>query len=119
MKGPILAVLWELFPAHPNLLPAYFTPEYLDASFVAKPFFSREGANVTFTGKDCQNSTGGPDGREGLVYQARAELPEFDGYYPAIGAWIVGDEPADIGIREDATPIATKRSRFVPHYFES
>ena len=39
MKGPILAVLWELFPAHPNLLPAYFTPEYLDASFVAKPFF--------------------------------------------------------------------------------
>ena len=118
MKGPILAVLWELFPAHPNQLPAYFTPEYLDASFVAKPFFSREGANVTFTGKDCQNSTGGPDGREGLVYQARAELPEFDGYYHAIGAWIVGDEPADIGIREDATPIATKRSRFVPHYFE-
>ena len=86
--------------------------------FCRETFFSREGANVTFTGKDCQNSTGGPDGREGLVYQARAELPEFDGYYPAIGAWIVGDEPADIGIREDATPIATKRSRFVPHYFE-
>lgn len=102
----------------PQPAAAYFTPEDLDASFVANPFFSREGANVTFTGKDCQISTGGPDGREGLVYQARTELPEFDGYYPAIGAWIVGDEPADIGIREDATPIATKRSRFVTHYFE-
>ncbi len=102
----------------PQPAAAYFTPEYLDASFVANPFFSREGANVTFTGKDCQISTGGPDGREGLVYQARTELPEFDGYYPAIGVWIVGDEPAGIGIREDATPIATKRSRFVTHYFE-
>lgn len=101
----------------PQPAAAYFTPEYLDASFVANPFFSREGANVTFTGKDCQISTGGPDGREGLVYQARTELPEFDGYYPAIGAWIVGDEPAGIGIREDESPITKNTSRFVPHYF--
>ena len=33
------------------------------------------------------------------------------------GAWIVGDEPAGIGIREDETPITRNTSRFVPHYF--
>ena len=42
-------------------------------------------------------------------------LPEFDGRYPVIGAWIVGDEPAGMGIREDATPLTTDRARFVPH----
>ena len=114
----ILAVLWELFPDHPNLLPAYFTPDYLGSSFVTKPFFSREGANVTFAGGAREVKTGGPYGAEGLVYQARADLPAFEGRYPVIGAWIVGDEPAGIGIREDATPITSNTSRFVPHYFE-
>src|SRR5262249_14115035 len=47
-KG-LLPLLWEMFPGHPNLLPAYFEgdPEApkLGASFVRKPLFSREGAN--------------------------------------------------------------------------
>ncbi|MEO7728712.1 MAG: glutathionylspermidine synthase family protein [Burkholderiales bacterium] len=114
----ILAVLWELFPDHPNLLPAYFTPDYLGTSFVKKPFLSREGANVTFAGGKREISTGGLYGAEGFVYQARAELPEFDGCYPVIGSWIVGDEPAGMGIREDVTPITTNMSHFVPHYFD-
>ena len=113
----ILAVLWELFPDHPNLLPAYLTPDYLGASFVAKPFFSREGANVALVG-DAPRQTNGPYGAEGRVFQARAQLREFDGRYPVIGAWVIGDEPAGIGIREDATPITTNASRFVPHYFD-
>jgi len=29
----------------------------------------------------------------------------------------VGEEPAGIGIREDASPITRNTSRFVPHYF--
>ena len=114
----VLAVLWELFPDHPNLLPAYFTPDYLGSSFVTKPFFSREGANVTIASRDQRVATDGPYGAEGLVYQARADLPEFDARYPVIGAWVVGDESAGIGIREDVTPITTNASRFVPHYFE-
>ncbi|HKN26761.1 MAG TPA: glutathionylspermidine synthase family protein [Roseiarcus sp.] len=42
-------------------------------------------------------------------------LPQFDGRYPVVGCWIVGDEPAGMGLREDASPITTNRSRFVPH----
>jgi glutathionylspermidine synthase len=114
----ILAILWELFPDHPNLLPAYFASDYLGADFVKKPFFSREGANVSFSGQRSMLSTDGPYGAEGFVYQARAQLPLFNQRYPVIGAWVVGDEPAGVGIREDLTPITTNRSQFVPHFFE-
>ena len=53
--------------------------------------------------------------------QGLAPLPEFGGpqgpRYPVIGSWIVGDQPAGIGIREDDSPITKNSSRFVPHYF--
>ncbi len=114
----ILAILWELNPGHPNLLPAYFTPDYLGASFVTKPFFSREGANISIVDRNRPLTTGGPYTAEPRVYQARAAIPAFDGRYPVLGAWIIGDQAAGMGIREDATPVTTNASRFIPHYFE-
>jgi glutathionylspermidine synthase len=49
-KG-ILPLLWEMFPNHPNLLPAFFEDDAraaeLGSSYVRKPLLSREGANVT------------------------------------------------------------------------
>jgi len=115
----LLPLLWELFPDHPNLLPAYFEAEPLGERFVAKPVFSREGADLVLHDGATQLS-GAPDGYggEGFVYQALAPIPCFDGKYPVIGAWIVGDNPAGIGIRESDTPITGNLSRFVPHYFE-
>ena len=115
-KG-MLAILWELFPDHPNLLPAYFTPDYLGASFVVKPFFSREGANISIVDRTQPLTTPGPYGNEPKVYQARATIPVFDDRYPVIGAWIVGDDAAGMGIREDVTPVTTNSSRFIPHFF--
>ncbi|HET7160036.1 MAG TPA: glutathionylspermidine synthase family protein, partial [Burkholderiales bacterium] len=47
-----------------------------------------------------------------------APLPEFDGNYPVIGSWVIGDAPAGIGIREDVTPVTSNTSRFIPHYFD-
>lgn len=41
----LLPLLWEMFPDHPNLLPAYFAEDdhpQMD-KFVVKPIFSREG----------------------------------------------------------------------------
>ena len=116
-KG-MLAILWELFPDHPNLVPAYFSPDYLGASFVIKPFFSREGANISVVDRQQPLATPGPYAAEPKVYQARATLPAFDGRYPVIGAWIVGEETAGMGIREDITPVTTNASRFIPHFFE-
>ncbi|MDB5926133.1 MAG: glutathionylspermidine synthase [Betaproteobacteria bacterium] len=114
----ILAVLWELYPDHPNLLPAYFDAGKLGERYVRKPLYSREGANVEIHGRRGVYAQPGTYGAEGYIYQAYAPLPEFNGNYPVIGSWIVGDLPAGIGIREDVTPITGNTSRFVPHYFD-
>jgi glutathionylspermidine synthase len=34
---------------------------------------------------------------------------------PVIGAWVVGDKPAGIGIRETAGYVTSNTARFVPH----
>jgi glutathionylspermidine synthase len=113
----LLPILWELFPGHPNLLPAYFEPGHLSA-YAKKPLFSREGANVSLYRADqLVAEDEGPYGAEGYVYQALCALPEFEGRYPVIGAWVVGAEAAGICIREDVSPITTNMSHFVPHYF--
>ena len=113
-KG-ILAVLWELFPDHPNLLPAYFDEWRLEA-YARKPLLSREGANVTLVmfGEEVAAS-GGDYGAEGYVYQALAPLPRFDGRVPVLGSWVVAGEPAGVGVREADGLITTNTSRFVPH----
>ena len=119
-KG-ILPILWERNPGHPNLLPAYrddllFTPA--DA-YVVKPLLSREGANVRIVSPwHTQAETGGDYGEEGFVFQEYAPLPAFDGWQPVIGSWIVGQEPAGMGIRESGGPITDNLSRFVPHRIE-
>lgn len=113
----LLPVLWELYPNHPNLLPAYFEPR--STSYVKKPKLSREGANIEVVqdGK-LVFSTPGDYGKEGFVYQDIASIPNMDGNYPVIGSWIIGGEPAGMGIRENNSMITDNVSRFVPHYFE-
>jgi glutathionylspermidine synthase len=115
-KG-LLPILWELNPGHPNLLPAAFERESIAGDYVQKPLYSREGANVTvYRGGEVLRE-GGSYGQEGWVYQAYVEIPRFGDGYATIGSWVVGDEPAGIGVREDSTPITRNTSRFVPHYF--
>lgn len=113
----LLPILWELNPGHPNLLPAAFERRGVSGDYVQKPMYSREGANVTvYRGAEVLRE-GGSYGEEGWIYQAYTPIPRFDDSYAVIGSWIVGDEPAGIGIREDATAITRNSSRFVPHYF--
>jgi glutathionylspermidine synthase len=123
-KG-ILPLLWNRYPNHPNLLPAFFetaASEPLGAGWVRKPLFSREGANVDLiTTSGEKVSAHGPysDGR--FVRQALQPLPKFrDEYrnadtYTMLGSWIVGDSAAGICIREDETLITKDSSRFLPH----
>lgn len=115
-KG-MLPILWEMYPGHPNLLPAFFEPGKL-TSYARKPLYSREGANVELNANGrIIASDDGPYGQEGFVYQALADIPCLDGKYPVIGAWIVGDAAAGMCLREDVSPITTNMSNFVPHYF--
>ena len=75
-KG-ILPVLWQLFPGHPNLLPASFNgPEAMD-EWVKKPLLGREGANITLQGPEGRMESEGDYGEEGFVYQQLAPLGEI------------------------------------------
>jgi glutathionylspermidine synthase len=118
-KG-LLPLLWEMFPGHPNLLPAYFDddPEAakLGSSFVRKPLFSREGANVTLVSAGATlMEQQGPYGAEGFIRQALAPLPNFSGQYAVIGSWLVDHTPCGLSVREDENPITGNTSRFLPH----
>ncbi len=111
----ILPVLWELFPGHPNLLPASFEP-LSGGNYVRKPIFSREGANIQLfqRGRMFLETEGPYDGP--WIYQELHPLPRFQNRYSAvIGSWIVNGWACGIGLREDESPITGNTSRFVPH----
>ncbi|MDB4927066.1 glutathionylspermidine synthase family protein [Mucilaginibacter sp.] len=111
----ILPVLWQLFPYHKNLLPAYFTRSNLK-DYVKKPLLSREGANITIVENEkLIAESEGDYGAEGYIFQELCKLPDFDGNFPVIGSWIIGQQPAGMGIRESSTLITDNVSRFVPH----
>ncbi|MFE3600119.1 glutathionylspermidine synthase family protein [Streptomyces sp. NPDC059096] len=114
----LLAILWELNPGHPHLLPAHLDgPRELAATrgYVAKPLLGREGAGVTV------HEPGGPPvvRDEACCYQELAPLPAFDGNHVVLGAWVVGDEAAGLGIRESAGLITDEYARFLPHLIPS
>lgn len=118
----LLTVLWEMFPNHPNLLAASLNPNDISTNVVKKPFFSREGANISLTHANQTLSTHGQYGQEGYVYQESKPLPKFSNnqgqdVFAVIGSWIVGHSAAGIGIREDSTLITKDTSLFVPHTF--
>lgn len=114
----LLPLLWEMFPNHPNLLESYFADDAhppMD-SYVIKPLFSREGANIRIieNGKELA-SADGPYGKEGMIVQEYCPMPRFNDSYTLIGSWLVNDRPCGIGLREDRALITQDLSRFYPH----
>ena len=111
----LLAILWELHPGHPNLLPAYLdTPGPL-LSYIKKPLLGREGASMEIVTPSGTQSTHGLYGAEGFVYQEFRALPDYEGQHPVLGAWMVENEAAGLGIRETAGLITDDTSSYVPH----
>lgn len=123
----LLAKLWKKYPNHPLLLPTYLSKHQISHStdlWIKKPILGREGANIfyhsehqgiEFPAKGSEHSSF--YGLNGYVFQQKYAIPCFDGMYPVIGSWIVGDTACGIGIREDFTAITGNDSHFVPHYF--
>jgi glutathionylspermidine synthase len=110
----LLAVLWELYPGHPHLLPAYLDgPRDLarGTGWAAKPLLGREGAGVTLH----EPGTDPAPRDEPCCYQQLAPLPAFDGNHVVLGAWVVEDASAGLGIRESSGPITDEYARFLPH----
>ncbi|TCS55603.1 glutathionylspermidine synthase [Primorskyibacter sedentarius] len=140
-KG-LLPVLWQMFEGHANLLPAFFEEDVTDAmsgrdtvpketakaieraeaqletGHVRKPILSREGASVSIhkSGALIETSTNTEYSEHPFILQTYAPLPQFDGFRPVVGAWVIGQACAGIGIREDRSRITQDLSRFKPHY---
>jgi glutathionylspermidine synthase len=116
----LLAVLWEMYPEHPNLLPAYTDSSVLrNRPHVRKPLLGREGANVTIIGTADQIGTSGPYGDGPFVYQGLAPniAEPVPGGSAVLGLWMVNDKCRGMGIREETGLITTNLARFVPHVF--
>ncbi|WP_431066174.1 glutathionylspermidine synthase family protein [Methylotuvimicrobium sp.] len=115
----LLPMLWQMFPGHPNLLPAFFEDDVEwspGLELVKKPLFSREGANVSlYKGGKKLFGTEGPYGKEGFIFQAYYPLPKFGDNHTLIGSWLVDDQPAGISIREDKAIVTQDLSRYLPH----
>lgn len=118
----ILTVMYELFPNSPYILPAFLSrPQF--GMFCKKPIYSREGHNISIVAvqdwKETEkiSETEGDYGEEGYIYQSYIKPTPYQGHYPIIGSWIIGGEPAGIGIRENTSEITDNMSEFVPHIF--
>ena len=128
-KG-ILPILWQLYPNHPLLLPAYFE-SHGDrgalSAYVRKPLHSREGANISILRPNAQSiETPGPYGDGPFIRQGIAPMldqpsifPSAAGAarFPVLGLWMIDQECSGLGIRESAGPITDNLSSFIPHYF--
>jgi glutathionylspermidine synthase len=117
-KG-ILPVLWEMYPGHKNLLPAYRDSPRELSEYVRKPLFSREGQNIAVVTKERSWETPGRYGDVPVMYQQYARPAMFDERYPVLGLWMIDQECGGMGIRESATPVTDNLSSFVPHLFVS
>ena len=119
----LLPLLYAKHPNHPNLLPSYFdngTP-VSQGKWIRKPLLSREGANIAVVEPGRTENLSGENvnpayAENGYVLQEYADITKFDGYIPVIGSWVIGDNAAGMGIREDQG-VTGNRSCFVPHYF--
>jgi len=114
----LLAILWELYPGHANLLEAHLNHPGTMREYVKKPLLGREGANITLKTESGEISTSGPYCDGHYVYQGVAPIPEIKSRYPVIGSWVIDGEAAGMGIRESNTIITDNLSRFIPHRFE-
>lgn len=81
------------------------------AGCVAKPLLGREGAGVTI------HEPGSPAvlRDEPCCHQELAALADYDGNRVVLGAWVVQDEAAGLGIRESAGLVTDEYAHFLPH----
>ncbi|MBK8040139.1 MAG: glutathionylspermidine synthase family protein [Verrucomicrobiaceae bacterium] len=115
----MLAVLWELFPDHPALLPCFEADELRSGSWVSKPIFGREGHNIVIRRESVVlQQTGGEFTGQRQIHQRMAESPRFDGYVPQFGVWMVADKAVALGMREELNHIIEGHSLFTPHVVE-
>jgi glutathionylspermidine synthase len=115
-KG-MLCALWDMFPNHPNLLPASYDAERLSGDLIRKPVWGWQGSDVSLI---CQGTAAKAEERQNKtfshIYQRYSPLPQFSGYRALTRSWVVGDKPSGISMAEQSSDIVDGAAKFVPHY---
>jgi glutathionylspermidine synthase len=117
----MLAALWEMFPNHPNLLPASLEPSDIGGPAVAKPALGRNGEGVKlFADGLAAKQTGGDrnpaDQRDGpVILQQMAPLAMLGPTRLLMSTWMVASQPAGLGVRGAASDLVGSNARFIPH----
>lgn len=114
-KG-LLALLWEIYPDHPLLLPTYLGQAPSLDSFVSKPLYGRQGANMTWVRDgEIVAETDGWYGDQKKAHQAYLESETFDGWRPTLGLWMIDGRATALGIRESREVFMNDECVCVPH----
>lgn len=115
----ILPILHKIAGDCKYIKKSFYNKDYFvknGINYVEKPFFSREGDNIKMIGSNGTiEETGGVYANERKIYQEYCGLKNFDGNYPVLGVWVIGDKVSGMGIREDDSMITKDTSRFIPH----
>lgn len=120
----LLSVLWELYPEHPNLLPASLT----EGDLAGKPLVERRSllgldrpARRLTRGGTVVYDTGAAVNPGGYVYLAPAPaagvVSGAAGRTAVLQVWIVGDSAYGMGVRESRDPVIDADAAMVPHLF--
>lgn len=136
----LLAVLWELFPNHPLLVPAYADHQLEEddervkpigvlpevKNWVRKPIFGREGSGITIDAPDYDIWLEPEEGdfmaetasEAEMMYQEFIPFPNYPSAegdnHPMVGMWVVDGNPEALAIRESDGMVTNFGSRFVP-----
>ncbi|GAA1748762.1 glutathionylspermidine synthase family protein [Rothia terrae] len=126
----LLVALWELFPHHPILVPAYLDSPREMRDWVKKPLFGREGDGIVINAPSFDVHVEHTDGyitetatEEEYIYQAYVQAPNYlsdenEPNHPLLGAWVVDAESVAFAMREADGYITDYYSRFVPCMIE-
>lgn len=111
-KG-ILKILWELYPNHPLLLETKDEP-LEGKSYVKKPVFGREGANISIIkdGKTLYENVG-PYGNNKSIYQEYVEFNSYENEYYQAGVFFAY-KGCGLGFRKGGI-VLDNYSKFVGH----
>lgn len=114
-KG-MLKILWQLYPNHPLLLECSDKP--LDGTYVSKPVFGREGANIKIIKNDeVLEQTSGDYDNYNKIYQRYYELPQDEEKNSYQAGVFFAYEACGLGFRK-GKKILDNYAKFVGHFMQ-
>lgn len=112
-KG-LLPLIYEMNKDNPLLLKTTWelSDEIKKAAFIKKPIVGRCGQNIEYWknyNEKIESIEGKFDNKD-FIFQQAFDIQAYDGFFPVLGSWIVGDKPVGYIIREDNKLITDHQS---------